>query len=40
VRGANAASGRRDRVDNDDADVIEHIVGWPTRSERTAPLDS
>jgi hypothetical protein len=37
-RAANAAAGRRERLESGDAEIVEHIVGWPARFERAQSL--
>jgi len=37
-RATSAPGGRRERLESDDVAVVEHIVGWPARSERADPL--
>jgi hypothetical protein len=37
-RVASAAGGRRERGDEADDAIVEHIVGWPARRERGEPL--
>jgi hypothetical protein len=37
-RAASAPNGWRERADAGDAEVVEHVVGWPARAERSAAL--
>jgi hypothetical protein len=37
-RAASAAPGRRERLERGDAEIVEHIIGWPARFDRAESL--
>jgi hypothetical protein len=37
-RAASAPGQRRERAESDANAIVEHVVGWPARSERSARL--